>query len=371
MIKNILRYSYMKMERPIIIPITGYMGSGSSAVINLLDEYSSIKSVPQLGRVYEHIPFYFRGGLFDLYSTLKDGTSPMNSDANINRFLEAMRVLNDNKFIWCGNYKSMFGSRFMDINYEFISRISSKYHAINVNHYTGTRFSFYRLARQIGARVLLGRKVYYPGIQVSFDKNQSYIGLPTKEELDAAAKKYTADYFALFTNGEEGRYVFDHTILPQQIDAFSDCFEDNVKIIVVNRDPRDIFLLNKYVWFAPPIGRGKPFFPTDVKEFAALWKRMVKPSFNTKKCLVINFEDLIYQYERTVAIIEKYLEIDSSCHVRPKTELIPEQSIENTQVFNVKDEWAEEVSCFSDELGEYLYKFPFRRKPQREKMFDK
>lgn len=354
-----------------VLAITGYMGSGSSAVIDLLEEYETIFSAPQIGRTYEHIPFYFRGGLFDLYNSLKYGCSPINSDANINRFIASMKLLNDNKFTWCGNYKSLTGNRFEDINKTFINSISTPFKAKNVNHYTGTRYSLFRLIGQIGAKILLKRKIYYPGVAVTMDTNKVYFGLPTLDELNKAAREYTSSYFSIFTGDKQGTFLFDHTVLPQQIDHFSDCFDDNVKFIVVIRDPRDVFLLNKYVWYTPPIGHGDPYFPTDPYEFAELWKRMIVLSYSSSQCLLVRFEDLVYKYEETINRIESFIGISSERHSKQKCIFNPEDSIENTQVFNANDVWKKEVDCFETLLNNYLYEFPYDRKPIRDKMFDK
>lgn len=352
-----------------IIAVTGYMGSGSSAVIDLLKEYDTVKVVPQIGRTYEHIPFYYRGGLFDLYNAFKHGNTPMGSDATINRFYDSMRILNDNNFYWCGSYKKLFGNKFMDINKELINSISSPFHATNVNHFIGTNYSLLRLLEQIGAKLLLKRKIRNPGLKVKFDNNSSYIGLPTNEELLIAAKTYTSNYFELFTYSDDGVFVFDHVILPQQVEEFGECFNDNVKVVIVRRDPRDIFLLNKYIWYTPPLGHGRPYFPTDAKKFANLWKRMVPLTTKTDNCVVVQFESLVYDYNNTVAEIEKQLNVDSKLHTRIKENFNPNKSIENTQIFNVNEEWKEEIKELSIILKDYLYDFPINRKPEKKKMF--
>ena len=359
------------MSKSSIIAVTGYMGTGSSAVIDLLREYDTVKVVPEIGHTYEHVPFYFRGGLFDLYNALLHGNTPMGSDATINRFIASMRTLNDNKFIWCGTYKELFDDLFIKINNDFISSISTEFHALNVNHYIETSFSVSKYLRQMGSKLVRGRKIEHPGIKIVLDNNHSYFGLPTKEELDIAAKNYTSSYFALFTANREGYYIFDHLVLPQQIDVFADCFEKDVKFIVVTRDPRDVFLMNKYIWYTPPIGHGKPYFPTDPESFVNLWKRMVISNYTISNCLIVRFEDLVYQYSKTVESIEKFLGVEAKKHVYPLTELIPDKSIENTQVFNVNEEWKKEVSVIEKELTQYLYDFPYSRKPNRNGMFDK
>ena len=47
------------------------------------------------------------------------------------------------------------------------------------------------------------------------------------------------------------------------------------------------------------------------------------------------------------------------------------KSIENTQLFNVNAEWKSQADQIAKGLPEYLYNFPYERKPERLKMFDR
>ena len=42
--------------------------------------------------------------------------------------------------------------------------------------------------------------------------------------------------------------ILDQFVLPHNLYRIENYFEDNCKVIVVDRDPRDVFLLNKYYW---------------------------------------------------------------------------------------------------------------------------
>ena len=105
------------------VAVTGFYGTGSSAVIDLLREYKGVKVVPEIGRLYEHMPFYVSGGIFDTYTLLTHGNNPLSSDKTINNFIAAMKRLNDYNYVWFGSYKALFGDKFMEATYRFVQSI--------------------------------------------------------------------------------------------------------------------------------------------------------------------------------------------------------------------------------------------------------
>ena len=357
--------------RKLNIAVTGYFGTGSSAVIDLLREYKDVVVVPEIGRLYEHEIFYYPGGLFDLCTLLTHGNTPQGSDIYINRFFETMHRLNDYDYLWYGSYKKMFGDKVMRMTEEFVNSISEKRDGTNSYHYLKTRFDPVKAIKQIGASFLYKKKFVKYGVGYVNDRRPVYFSMPTEEELYSAAQKFTISYFDLF--GKDGQIsVYDHLIWPQQVNTHKRCFSDNLKIIVVNRDPRDVFLSSKYVWCKPGIGNsiGKPHFGEDPIKFIDEWKRTVVLENENPNALHIYFEDLIYKYDETVATIEQFLGIPSEMHLHPKEKFNPLKSIENTQVFNMSKDKSEEAKPIEKYLSNYLYPFPYVRESNLNKMFD-
>lgn len=105
-----------------IVIAVGYSGTGSSAIVHLLSEYSNCMEGTQ--GTYEHLPFYTPDGVFDLEDRLLKNNSIHMSDAAIDLFYKAMRRLNDNNFGWFGGYQKRFGNQFMQIVEEFIENIT-------------------------------------------------------------------------------------------------------------------------------------------------------------------------------------------------------------------------------------------------------
>ena len=151
--------------------------------------------------------------------------------------------------------------------------------------------------------------------------------------------------------------IFDHLVLPQQVDEYKDCFKDNVKFIVLERDPRDVYVSNKYMWSK----KKKPFFPTTPEEFSDIWRRTVHSPRNSDKVLVVHFEDLIYNYNSEVKRIEDFLGLNSESHNLPKKFFDNSISIDNTQLFRVSPQWGEDMPYLEEHLADYLYSFPYER----------
>lgn len=80
-------------------------------------------------------------------------------------------------------------------------------------------------------------------------------------------------------------------------------FDDNFRTIIVDRDPRDIFVINKTVWKTDIV-------PTDVEKFCK-WFEFTHScgkgqEEDRRKVLKIQFEDLIYNYDDSVKVIESF-----------------------------------------------------------------
>lgn len=349
------------------IAVTGYFRTGSSAVLDYLEEFSNVSLVPidRESVDYEHVLFYYAGGLFDLCNQLTHGNTIMGSDAAINRFLESMKRLNDNRFYWFGSYKHFFGDKFMEITYEFINSISVAFAGRNCNHCTRMELSVLKTIKKTLRSIL---KLSFSDIKAYnyvFDEKDVYLSLPSFEELVVASQKYTRKYMDLFPIKQGSDYrVFDHFIWPQQINDFLVFLDPTLKIIVVHRDVRDIFIENKYL-------TKKPYFPTNIHEFIDVYSRVVNKNINHPNVIVIQFEDMIYNYDKFEERMECEIGLQSTCHMKRKALFNPLISIENTQIFRSNEKWEAETMILSDALPELIYDFPYKRMPDINKTFSR
>lgn len=347
----------------LIVP-TGYMGSGSSAITDLLSEFRDCSNEY---KSFEYIFLHCPNGLFDLEDKLLLGNNAIRSDEAIRSFEEQMKKLYDKKFWWVGNYKKIIGPEFMLYTNEFLNKIT-KYNFDSFWYYhEEVDFKmFLQLLIRKPFKILTRNKMfnkkilkYKDGMKLSYIK---------QDEFYEEARKYIKSVLDVICKDNEN-VIMDQLLLPFNLYRVDNYFGEELKTIVVERDPRDVFILNKYIWNKRNITVP---FPTDAKKFCEFYKSMRESEHKTdsKKVLRVRFEDLIYNYDDTVKCISKFVGFNASDHINKKTRFIPEKSINNTQVFNGNKDYAKEVKIIEKELAAYLYNFPYNLNNSVEKTIE-
>jgi len=335
----------------IIIP-TGYMGSGSSAITDLVAEF---KDCENRFKSYEYIMMHCPDGVFDLEDKLLNGNNAIRSDEAIRTFEKQMKKLYNKKFWWVGNYQEIIGVDFMQMVNKYISNITQlNYKGFWYTHEEVNFKMVIKLLIRKPIKIIFKKKTYSPilkyndGMRISFVK---------PEEFYKHSKDFVYEVINKISNGSEN-VVLDQFLLPFNLFRIDNYFNDDARAIVVQRDPRDVFILNKYIW--PQKNFDVPM-PKDVNEFCKYYKRMRESEKETKsnKVLRINFEDLIYKYDETLKIIMEHLNFTKEMHINKKSRFNPELSIKNTQIFNSSEKYDEEMKVIEKELKEYLYDFPY------------
>ncbi|TWT27781.1 hypothetical protein [Planomicrobium sp. CPCC 101110] len=362
------------MNKRLNVAVTGYTGTGSSAVIDFLREFD-VCGVPfGEDKEYEHIPFYADSGLFDLGAILMNVNSPARSDTAISSFVNSMNWLNNNNFGWFGSYKWLVGDKFQKAVQEFIGEISQPIIGSTYSHYKSVRFSVLKVLLQLAAKIVYKRSFIRWGRKYVIDKKQNYFSMPTPTEFYSAARKFVNAYFEMCSEPGKQIMIYDHLLWPQQTHLINDYFDQNFKMIVVMRDVRDLYTLNKNYWYKPPVGTGTPLFPINPYEFVEYWKRvgeLENKKNNSSGVLYIYFEDLVYDYDATALKIMEYLKLEPEQHINKKKYFNPAESIKNTQTFFVKKPWAQEAAIIGNRIPEYTYDFPFLINTSVSEMFDR
>lgn len=206
-------------------------------------------------------------------------------------------------------------------------------------------------------KIKIKRPLKYKKMRIAFPDNEKFYGC-VRSYLDKI-------YNALGYN--EHNLVLDQFVLPHNLFRIDNYFDENVRFIVVERDPRDVFILNKYFWSKT---NGDIPYPTEVNLFCEMYDRMRKLEryVEDSRILRINFEDLIYKYDSTVERIYSFIGVSAEAHKNKYKLLNPERSINNTQLFALED-YKRESEIISDRLKEYIYEFPFSYKSDISKCF--
>jgi hypothetical protein len=334
-----------------IIVSTGYMGSGSSAITDLIAEFDGVQN--DYGD-YEYVFLHCPNGVFDLEDKLLLSNNALRSDEAIRSFELQMSKLYDKKFWWIGNYKKIWGESFKQLTKDYINNITEyNYPGFYYMHEEVNAKMFIKLLIRKPFKMLFKNKEFKKVLRYNDGMRISYI---SSNKFYEYSKKYIYSLLNKLSNGKDS-VLLDQLLLPYNLFRVDNYFNDDLKVIVVERDPRDVFIQNKYIW---PKQKMQVPFPTEVNEFCSFYDSMRKTekSTNSKKVLRIRFEDLIYNYDKTLEKIMKFLNFSKENHIYPKTKFKPEKSINNTQVFRNK-RFKKEIDVIEKKLSNYLYDFPY------------
>ena len=144
--------------KKIIVP-TGYMGSGSSAITDLISEFRDCQNE---FKTYEYVLLHCPNGLFDLEDKLLIGNNAIRSDEAIRSFETQMRKLYNKKFWWVGNYQKIISSNFMKITEEYINNIQEfNFPGYWYTHEEVNTKMFFKLLVRKPLKILTGNKVRF------------------------------------------------------------------------------------------------------------------------------------------------------------------------------------------------------------------
>lgn len=144
---------------------------------------------------------------------------------------------------------------------------------------------------------------------------------------------------------------------PFNVNAVSESMKyfENPKAIIVDRDPRDIYVLAKKY-----LKSNGSFIPSDDVEEYIKYHRLVRRNNEEydkdSRVLRLNFEEMIYDYKNATAKVMNFLELNYSNHNQFKY-FDPQKSVNNTRLFCRYSELSEDIKRIELALPEYLFCF--------------
>lgn len=322
-----------------IIGVCGYGYTGSGAVIDLLKEYSDVCVKDD----FEFTLTYWPDSIEDLeYQLMKKPARFFSSDMAINRFLKFIKKENVSPKGW---YKTATNGKFCRIAERYVDKIvqlqwNGRWMIDPFLCNEVTRTFKYRLLARIQSRFhisclekLLDRKMYFS---------------ICPEEFYNASREFVAEVIAAM-----GADDFETIVLNQPFAAnnpkCSMNFFENPKAIIVDRDPRDTYvLMREHI--------DVKWAPVDcVEDFIVYYERLRLSREKCENILYIQFEDLVYRYAETVAQIEEFCGCKK--HDSNRKYFNPNISIRNTQLFVDNHKYEKEIQLIEKNLNPFLYNF--------------
>lgn len=326
-----------------LITCASYYGSGSSAITDLVGEYKNVKSLTD----YEFRFIQDIDGVMDLEYHLVKSPNRHNSGHALKRFLKLSKFNAGNKFD--KRYARFLGEAYWERTKEYVDALTDyKYKGYWIMDLYEKGIVYYYYKSLMGK--IMG-KLHLP--YQKMPNEITYCSHPTEEKFLLLTKRYISELIKA-ANPEDKDYLLMDQLTPSS--NISKClryFDDNIRVVVVDRDPRDIFISGKKVWKSGIV-------PKNVDEFCK-WYSFTHgcakgQKTDPNKVLYINFEDFIYRYNETVARVEKFIGLKPSDHERPFEGLNPCRSVVNTRMFATYEN-QEEIRYIEKHLAEYLYDF--------------
>ncbi|WP_026662070.1 sulfotransferase [Butyrivibrio proteoclasticus] len=337
-----------------IVTSAGFGFTGSTAITDLISEYEGVYTpkVPS----YELGFFTHPNGIFNLYNYL------INNNIPDLKYYAGMTYMKQCE-IWAHsqtqmNYEIMFNNKFIEYSKEYIESLGGDefYIIHDWSDNTAVQRMLFRIINKLYTVTKKMRNHNGYGIQsiepltLFSAERKNYLYDVDDEKFVEKTKEYFRKLF-----GEIGmsQVINLHGMVPiQQIDKCTRFFDD-IKVIAIERDPRDIYLTAKNRW------KTLDYPYEDIEFFCKYykWLRANIAPIENSKVMKLQFEDLVYRYEETKSKIEEFLNLNSVKHINKNTRFIPEKSSKGCNLKEAYPEEKDNIAVIENRLAEWLYDF--------------
>ncbi len=276
-----------------LISVSGYGWSGSSACIDILKEFEGFEALEGEFRIAKD-PY----GLADLEESLVRNWDFIRHDVAIKDFLNYCKVLSRDTGLFRKvgkNFSNKLNIDFMLESEAYIANLAdmSYFGDTSVYRYNIPAYSNFIMK----LRSKLGKA----------NGNYMHFARPNEDDFIKKTRSYINSLFKFYENCiTTNTLILDQAIPPTNIINTSKYFE-NIKIIIIDRDPRDIYvnLVKNNVLI------GADLKNCDSAKKYIKWHNTLRNNKvcndNSQKILRLNFEDLVGDYEQSIDKIIRFL----------------------------------------------------------------
>ena len=327
-----------------IVGTAGFSWSGSSAISDYLKEFDDF----QIYNKVEFLLAYFPDGLEDLDFHLNKSCSKfLSSCTAIPRFRKVANYLLG--IVTKGKIKRItndYLNEIIQVKWRGWGQGQDLLHNLFIYRNLGIRIND-RLMQYLPSKFCKKIKLY-PIREMEFSIKP--------ENFYEITQRYTDNIFKCLGLDLSKNIVLDQAFAGTD-PAKSLPYYRNSKAILVDRDPRDLYVLAKK-YFSK---RSYPIPFENVEDFVNYYYHMHKDvllNSSKKDVLYIRFEDLVYNYEKTTKRIKTFLEIEQESKNQKKY-FDPLKSMINTQLFKKHSDLLDDIKYIENKLSDFL--FPFEK----------
>lgn len=325
-----------------IVTSVGFTCSGSSAINNLLREYDNFcELTPNNECRFLQDP----DGISDLEYNLFDNRHRLNSEYAIKRYLKYTEKYD------VRNFRQIFGEKWDKYNKEFVDSIitfsyNCYWHADLRDLTLLQKFKYYsyRATRIIFSKIFgisrENNKNYFPN-------KKMFLPINDRNEFIDKVNIFTNNLFQFLNNDNKEFGVVDQLVPPRNIKRYMK-YVQGLYVIVVDRDPRDVYI--------EAMLKDDRAFPKDVKKFCQIYKdNRIGNTENNENILYIKFEDLVLNYKDSIDKINGFLGISIERHVNKGKYFSIEKSKENIELWKKYSKFSNQIKYIEENLKDYLY----------------
>ena len=332
-----------------IVNFGGYHATGGAVIRDIfLENKNYVHTFPCEFRLLIE-----RYGLFDLQNTIFSNAGPENIDLAIRDFLWLTKnfARNNNKFSKQGlGYNGYTNQKFLKFTNQFINSITDYVYPMNWHFYNFKRnyftSQFQRYASKFIDKNIFDKSAFmaYPEFDDYIKKSQLYI----KKILLESYCKEKSEASIIAVHNAFNPYYFESL-------KNTSLYFNNFSTIIVDRDPRDIFLDFPNQRYLPkgssPIEKARAF----IKFFKDLRKER-SIFISNKNVLFLQFEDLVFNTSNELKKINNFLGLKEN-FIRSKEQyFIPSQSKKNIRKYEkVSKGFIKAIDMIEKELEKFLY----------------
>lgn len=330
------------------ILVSGFIGSGSSAVVDLLKEYEGAYECHAEIRTIRD-PY----GIRQMEQALTDNWEFLNSAAAIRDFLWLSKICSrPGRFPLAPaglGYSKTISKDYMEITKRYVDKLTQ---------FTYKSDFYYQKFKKSYPHYVIDRcrwAVEYltKGKIKLANRNMkpSHFAHPTHEEFNQATQEYFRELFENHAkDGEKTYIILDQAVSPNDTQVIHRYF-DSAKMIIIDRDPRDMYI-DDMLWGE---NLDSDVHTKEAGQRYALRHKALRSSMVLDKDIIyIRFEDLILDYENSVKEIEEFLGFDSADHIQKHTFLKPEKSAKNIGIWKqYYEKYKDALDAIAEELPEY------------------
>lgn len=325
------------------ITCISYHGTGSGAVDDFFREFDNFASAQsEVECRYLQDP----DGISDLEYNIIENPHRLNSGFALKRYLIFAKKMEY-------TYRKIFGKKWMEYSKEYIDSIAKF-------SYKGYWHGDLRIISSVKLGIYYFRRAWSKIVPKKYKKEtwynyfpnmESYHSFISEEEFLENTKKYTTKLCGLLNNENKEFLMLDQFVPTMNIKRYMR-YMDNLKVIIVDRDPRDTYLNMMRL--------GDHVLPKDPHQFCTVYRdirRTLDEETKNENVIYVRFEDLIYKYDETAKRLIDFVGIKEENHVRPKSVFKPEVSKNNTQQWKNYPQLENEMKIIEEKCKEYLYTF--------------